>query len=538
MDVSGYFARPVPPAHRKWWALLALTALLLWATAAYVHLHFLSTPTLDGWCYFAPAAFATFPPALFSPLLGSFAGLDAAWGMHWPGVVALQTVLLAPLPASSALHVLYFIGLWAALALLAGWLAFRLSGNGWAGWVVAAVVLTDRAAFAIAFEMRPELATALAMLLTLALLIHSGDLGRRGWFGFYLLCFLLPTLHPMGVIFCGALGLVLGALAIRGEWSWGRYVVMAVCMAGGALGAVAYIVLQPAAWAQFKDHAAFNTVPFSWGYTFWLHLKASYAPLYAGFATYVLALAGAGYFLLRQGPARQRQEARWLAPVASLFLISLLVAQVFHNKDYVTTLLPIALLLAAVLVVTILRHLGGWPRLGVAVAVLALVALNAAYWPARTLNYVPYGLPDLRSEIVRFYDGLPEAPRVGVPIKLWQAAAIHPRPGVLLTTLPHHATTPRREAYERFVGKQLRAGDLLVIDHRYGIQPTYYLPEGLLLEPIDRLDRVLTFRGGKQGGFDLVAYRLVAAAEASPEAIAPPDPGRRRAPASISEVYD
>lgn len=539
-----------PQSLRLWQLYFAVIGVgyFSWFALAYVHFAWFSSPTLDAWCYFAPAIFASAPMELHSPLLGNFADLNQAWGLHWPGVLWVHSIWLSLLPDAFALHTIYYLGIWSLVAAMLGLLVWRMTANAWLAALFFFIYLSDKGPFGNMHELRPELPMALIILVTtwgLLRLWREGEQAPRWlWGGLIILSFLLPLLHPMGCVIAAALGLFAAMQWWRGRLSFSYVAALAIAMFLGLLSVVAHFYFQPAAWEQFQDHREFNQVPFSWGGTLLKALLTFYSPLYVGFLFFGLGLAGLLYFLFWQGkalvgePAQEDQQASLGegAIVAWMAVFALLGAQFFHNEHYVMIALPLMLLLGAVLLQLWWKRMGTWLQVGLLVAVLGVATLNAAFWPSRTWNYVKLGTPQLRAELVEFYAGLPESPRIGIPIKLWQAAAIHPRSGVLMTTLPHHATRERREAYERYVGEQLQAGDLLVIDDKYGLQPTFRLAENLRLEPVARLDRRLQFRPNRVGGFDLQVYRLVDEAEASPAAILPPQPGGRRAPYTFDEL--
>lgn len=543
-DAKSFMLSPSPQSPRSWQFYFGGLAVVYaaWLVLAYLHLVWFSVPTMDGWCYYSPAIYASVPLVVDSPLLGDFAGLNQTWGLHWPGVVWLHSMVLAWLPESIMVHALYFLAIWSLVAAMLAILTWRLTANAWFAGLIFVFYLVDRAPFYISHFMRPEMMLTLVVVLAtwalLRLWREDSQAPRWLWGVFLAFCYLLPLLHPIGCIFAAGLGLFALLQWWGGRWSFLWLVGMAGAMVAGLLTGVAAIYGNPAAWDQFQDHAAFNQIPFSWGGSLIKALLHHYAPLYIGISVFVLGLVSLGYFLVRYraalvgGPPEQGEgvASREAAIVAWLALCILLGAQFFHNLHYVMVVLPLILLLAITILKLVWERSGTMLRAGLLVAILLAGVINGAFWPWRTLNYVKLGTPNLRGELVEFYEGLPDSPRMGVPIVLWEAAAIQPRSGVFMTTLPHNATKERREAYERYVGEQLRAGDLLIIDDKYGLQPTFELDSKLRLEPVARLDRRLKFRKNKVGGFDLKVYRLVDVGEASEEAILPPAPGKRRAP--------
>jgi hypothetical protein len=451
----------------------------VWILIAWTNLYRFDVPWMDTWCYLSPAATGGAPFHLETPLLGTFAGADHTWGLHFPAAQLIYSVYFALLHFDPEWAVAMFILFWLALGVGVGWSVLRLTGSRlWAA-VAIALVLADRSVFAVALGQRPEFIASLALLV--AVMALAGLEPFRG--GLRLIAAacafaVLATAHPVTLLVGAGVCLAM-ALYLRSHP--GRNWRLFACSAAGYIIGVAMLFLwfglQPEAWSAFCDHSAGNWVPFSFGSAFWRSLKEFYYPTLTGHVMWALACLVATYSLWTK--ALKTELPLRAMTVCSLFLILCIIAQQkFYNGYYLSIGVPVVVMLVAVFgSETVACIEDSRLQLVVKIAVCTFVVLHGAFWFTRTLKYVASGCPDVRKELAQVVARLPNSRRILIPEVLWEVAIADPQ-RYSMNTLPYHASLQRRRAYESYAYGQLRTGDLVVIDRLQSNRPLNRLDGG------------------------------------------------------------
>ncbi len=476
-----------------------------WLVLAWVNLFCFSLPWADTWCYLGPAA--AHPRAFHTeaPLLGNFLGSDHVWGLHFPGPPMIYSLVLAALGSSPAIGVLMFVAMWAALAALVGYLAYSSTRERIWGIAAAAVVLFDRCLFLVSQAARPELLAAIVVVVLWMALADVAPFNRRARLVVIGFCqFLNPVLHPITLAIGAAVCLVLLAQRLRRlESKSGPALAALLGYAAGCLSLFLWFKSQPEAWLQFRDHANSRSFPYSFGGNFWMALQSDYAPAYSGHLLWIGAL------LISLGAAlRWMRKPMDVGPVclwgAVIVLSSLVAQQKFRNECYIGVALPAAVVLVLLWLQRIRQRYSA-TRLGLwfCFSLVFLIAVHGSFWGARTLRYVQAGRPNLRREIDRITQELPASRKALIPEVLWESALSN-QERFGMNTLPQSASVEQRTKYEAIAYRELKAGDLVVVDRFQQHQPLQGLARSEWTE-VGRFTRILA--GRKQWGYDLTVFR-------------------------------
>lgn len=469
-----FFRESVRPALEKLGQPLAWHIFsLLWAVFVFWHLYEFSYPSMDSWCYFAPAAAARYPFDLSSPLLGSFAGLDHTWGLHWPAGPLLLSCATWMLPRSSAVYVLLFLSQWWLVACLARKIILRLNpGSSALANLAAFCLLADRTLFRIAWCQRYEILTLIVELSLLLLLASPSARKVFSWNRLEILLafFLLPILQPMSLGAGACFVAARGAVLFWRKEKLGLWCAEACAFGFGIISFWAYFHFQPDAQAAFTDHAGVNleitkaTGGFYPGRNLF-EFPNLYAPLYTG----ALLLAGmfwGGFVLLRLAFAGLKNraasgETHFLILGAALFgFAQLLLAQATYNIYYMAMIVPWAVILAAWASARVQGPKASALALGF---FLLLFVFQSGFWAGRTVEWFRLGCPRYRTMLSRAFAAIPPAKTIFVPEILWEEALRSPR-HVMLNNLPNNAGDERRQDFNRYLQSCLEPGSILVFD--------------------------------------------------------------------------
>jgi hypothetical protein len=448
---------------------LIIAIFAAWCWAAWANLYWYDLPWADTWASIAPAASGLPPLHINAPLLANFSGSDRVWGLHFPGVPLLYSVVFSCLRFRPELAVLMFMVLWAALAASTGWLAFRVTGQGFWAVAAAAVILADRSLFAIAQAQRPEFITALDLLLVWMALADIWPLRGAGrHLGAGVAFLLLPLLHPVTLVF-GAIACAFLVLRAMRRSQRDGMPVAAPCTgyAAGCAALFLWFYLQPDAWSQFCDHANARRIAYTFGRMFFRSLQQFYFPVFTGYVLIGAALIAAVSALIPWLLGRPQANRVTLVGAVILVLCAL-IQQNFQNGLYLTLYLPVCVVFAMGLLARLesAGERGRWVR----VLACAAIAVHGVFWAGRTFRFFQSGRPHIREELTRIVEELPKGRRILIPEGLWEAAIRDPS-RFDLNTLPQVASPGRRRAYEALVYGRLSAGDAVVVDRLQLNQP-------------------------------------------------------------------
>ncbi len=467
-------------------------------------------PSMDSWCYFAPAAFARAPFHLSMPLLANFEGSDHFWALNWPGYLLLLSLVTPWLPKTTAVFVVLMLVQWLAVALLAAaWVRVMTRSRFWAIGALF-LLLLDFQFFGIVWYHRHELVCCLALFGALFSVyrIATGSSSRPAvYFGLALSFFLLPLLQPtcalMGAAFLAALALQ-AALTRRLP---AHLLPAGAAYVGGVL-AFALYYLQPGALAVLRDHTqsanqlTFGDHTFYFGKTFLLSLLAKRQ---LGESVMVLG-ALAFFFWSLPGLVRsfQRGETRFdsspLALTGFFCVVLLALTQVNFNSDYMSLVSPFA---AALFCAGLARlEQKGAFRSALAL-LLAVWILQAGYFAGKTYVIGRAGFPDFPRRLSELRESLPAAHLILLPESMWEVALEKPGP-FAMNTLPYASGPERRQRYEAMIYRQIEPGDLVLIDR---------LQRGPPLHPIGEPEwekigeKSATYFSWRETGFDITIWR-------------------------------
>ncbi len=496
------------PSSLRPWRLAFLGFGAAWLALAFTHLYFYALPWMDTWCYLAPSAVDAQPLRLTAPMLGSFDGSDHAWGLHWPGVQLMNSVVFSILPAHPASWVAWETLLWLACAAALAQLTWRVTTRAGAAFTVFALILMDRGFFFGAYAQRME---SMA-LLWLCPLIHAmiarargQKLSPAGHLLAGLAAFLAPLTHLAAAAFAGAALAVMLWRSRPGE-SRGPAREAALWLAG-CIALVAWFGLQPDVWSQFVAHARQGASVKAQGGMFVMAMSLFYAPTYTGAALYVIGVAAAGAGIWQGWRREAAGETRVRADLGLVALGVFILLQWLHNAHYLFPLLPALAPLGADGVLRAMAWIGRLPApRWVTATIAAFVLLHGAFWVTRTLKYLESGRPFLRGDLASFWSTLPHEGRLFIPTALWEEAGRAPerRARARMNTIPNSALIARRGAYEKSIYENAQPGDTLVVD-RFQDPPILLDPSTAGWERVREIERPMP--GKTPWGYAFTVWR-------------------------------
>ncbi len=493
----------------KW--LGVLLAVLVWAGFMFWQLDEFAFPSMDSWCYFAPAAFGSHPFDLSMPLLANFEGADHSWALNWPGYLLLLSFVLPFLPKTTAVFVGVMMAQWLALAVATwAWARVVLGHRSWVTAGVFFLTLLDVDCFGVAWLHRQEIISGLVVLGAVAS-VHRLNQEQGRWGAGLVLggCFfLLPLMQPT-VLCWGAAFLGFGAGLALWNRRWPPYLLPAgIAFGAGLLVFYEFYTRQSGGWALLREAARTNAdLTYKQGHYFigrtllWSLLQ----PKMAGSSCLRIAALVVSLALLpalaRKWWRRQEQlEASPLALTVFVFLGLLLLTQLTYNAVYMSLCMPAAAVLFGVVLQKAELRWGG----RVAGGMLALVlVLQAGYYAGKTYVIAQAGFPDVRGGLVRLRESLPAAHLILIPESMWEATL--EKPGALaLNSVPCNCAPERQQRYETMIYGRLQPGDLVLIDRIQSHPPLIPIAE----PEWERVgEQKAIYHSDRDSGFDITIWR-------------------------------
>ncbi len=452
------------------------TFVSLWLGVAFTSLYLFFVPCMDNWCYFAPSAVARWPGNLTTPFLGRFGGANRIWGLHWPGVPFINSILFSFLPDNPAVYVIWHLFLWLSVAAVVAWITRLASPSRLAAVAAFLFVLCDRALSFIASWQRMELVALIVAAPLVANLIKQSRREGLSPGRFYLLLactFVAPLTHPIAGALTAA-SLLISCWVRRCEkGARPRLIAQAIAFTLSVALLLGWFFLQPDLLAQFKDHARVAKTAFVPGRIFLESMRQIYLPLFTGplfyFGGLFIAIVVVIRFRVKENSDFGTTDGDTMWALAWLALAIAAAMNIFKNAYYlVFLLLPLCPLLA----LSARRCANSFPRAraipnyAVTLSLLILISIHGAFWATRSYKWFQAGRPNLRHELHRFWTSLPSSHHLYIPEALWEEAAETPKPQavVLMNTIINNSSKARRLAYESYAYNQTQPGDLLVLD--------------------------------------------------------------------------
>jgi hypothetical protein len=475
-----------------------------WGALTFIHLYRFTLPTMDTWCYYAPAAFAERPFDLTRPLMGDFQSADQTWGIHWPGVLLFWSFVLPYLPGSAALDSGLFVLQWLLLALVTGAACHRMSRSIFPVFFSFLVILADRMIFESAMFQRHEIFSALVLIgvVYISWLPRDADpafglkfLRRIGYFA-------LPLLHPIA-LGAGA-ALVLIELATERGVRRRRAVLDLFACCGGILFLVLYFGWT-GSWSVFLAHAGQASGSHNFGRAF---LKA-FGQVYWPMPVIAVVYLWSAFVVVRTSIVSSRRfskltdEERTLLKICFLWLAVFLGIQVFYNPIYTILLLPLSLLVITPSLSDACRR---WETSTVAIVLLLFFGMHGAFYLSRTEKYIRAGMPDLRGDLRIFAESLQKEPSL-VPTCFWEIARAKKWNDAKLVAIPYAMAEEPRNAYRQELLSKLKPGGLIVVDELQEPDPDYGLLE--LLDVTARRTERKLMPGKVPWGYNLICYEIL-----------------------------
>jgi hypothetical protein len=489
-------------------------AILCWLAAAFIHLYYFAYPSVDTWCYAAPATMARAPLELTMPFLGTFEGADKGWGLHWPGGPLLTSLVAPFLPHNPAAHVSIYLFYWLLLGLATAALVRRLTESPWLALCGFLFVAGDRASFGVTWMERYELLdTAVAIAGVLALCEPEDWHPRLRLAVIGAAFFLFPLLQP---ITCG-LGLAwLVCIGLR-SWAlkrgWTQFWIAAAATAAGWAAFLGYYLSRPWLLVIFRLHARMNVIaaraaaPPGVG-MFVRRLMHIGDPTKTATIVYVAALGGAIYLLVSFWKAR----ARWREFVSREELIlftavalvcTLVLAQFNYTAAYWVPSWPFSVAMVCQVIWRLLQSAPNYRRIWWG-ALVAVLVLHCSFLPARTYLWYKLGFVDLRARLRDFAATLPQGGRIFIPEVLFETYATNGREGVYMNTIPTILGDAEQKKYLAYIQPLMRSGDVLVTD-AFQWTPPRMDPHGPGWREIGHCN--LNYQGQAAHGFELTAFQ-------------------------------
>ncbi len=469
--------------------LLLLLLVAGWGLWMFLQIDHFNLPSLDSLFYFAPAAFATTPFHLSTPLLAGFEGADTSWGANWPGGLLLISCFTAFLPKCPALYVILFLALWLLISALTGLWVRAATGKSHWGLIAFLLCLFNRDLYEMASLERHELLACLALMGAAygVFTLSQKPFSRSGLAILLISFFLLPLVQPVTSLVGG---FFLAALACFAWWRKERpgYLLPAGgAYAAGLAGLALYFYRDPNAWLLFLDNARENAQQvydparsgghFFFGKAFLKRLfRVRFIPTNL---IYVGALIPACLILREAAGSILRRETRPLfqfdksrpALAAFLFVATLSATQFFSNIIYPVLAVPFAV---ALICSALEEAKGAKNHLRAGLVSALLLAISIAYFAGKTWVMARQGWPNYRRELAALKAGLPPAHLVLIPYVMWETV-LGDSQGYAMNTTPNF--NARKLRYESMIYGEIKPGDLVLLDSFGGGQPAQSIGE-------------------------------------------------------------
>jgi hypothetical protein len=452
-------------SFRSEWLMAGI--IVLWAMLMYPLIVRTGSVIVDGFQSLGAVAGASSPGALRWPMLGGFLGYDQTWGFHWIGWPLLRSLLLPVLPWSPTIDLGICCIIWGGMA----WVLFRMVRRYEGQLAALSVAITALIApgFLVAAQSyRPEILTAFALVMALSFWKQSSPFKRCLCF---LLCLVLPTLHPLGLVvpaaWCGFDFLV--------GWKREGFIrafrfatIRAFPLLLGCGLLVSWFVIRPLAWTQFKMNLESQRMMID-------GLGTGYATFFRwglgslGSLPLIVLLATSAVFglwriaLSFRSSEADKTDAVVLAAVGVLVALGFNILAKNPNSLHLVAILPLAAWLFASAIRTVSPRLSGISflvPLGFAWCVFLALPIK------QVVSLLKHRGVGYRDELTAGLKSLPKARRVLIPVAMWEAAASVPDSATSyrFSTFPNLMSNAQRADYERMLMAEMLPGDLLVWD--------------------------------------------------------------------------
>jgi len=470
----------------------------------------------DAYQYSAPFALQHSFLNFSIPLIGDFKPYSEHWGYQWPFYMILKSCLYAVIPYSPSLDKLLSLGFISigGVTLFAG--LSLIFHRPWAGLLCAAAYMMDEILTYTSESTRPEPLTAL-LLMGILFAIELLATGRhRSWaLAFVALAFfLLPGLHPHGLTLAG--GLVVLHWMIFRRWntsgkSYDSYVPLAAYVLG-ILAFLTWFRLFPDAGEQMRVNRLVQALIYETAtrFTFFQQFIPRHI-LWSGYVLWgsaiVLSLVVVCLFLRSYGKSGGLPPNPCLVYSSAIIVALPVLGFIFRIDNYwhFSIGLPAAyLLLGAFSARPDMPQipLDRWriPVLGfLAFSGMVVLALSTA-------RYIRAGCPTLVTEQNKILSNYSAAPRVYIPLSLWEGAvALRPN-SARFFTFPLPMLRKVREQYEAQTYAEAKSGDVMLVELSPGLDRLQMQPCGRF-DPPDPKEWDFVAHHQRLWTWDIYAYR-------------------------------
>jgi|GEM_PF-4320304 len=472
----------------------------------------------DAYQYSAPFALQHSFLNFSIPLIGDFLPYSDHWGYQWPFYMILKSGLYAVIPYSPSLDKLLslaFVSL-GGITLFAG--LSRIMHRPWAGLLCAIAYMMDEILSYTSESTRPEPLTALLLMgvLFAVELLAAGKHRQRALAFLALAFFLLPGLHPHGLTIAG--GLVVLHWMIFRRWNSGgkrfdSYVPL-VAYVLGILVFLSWFQLFPVAGEQMRVNRLVQALIYETAtrFTFFQMFLPRHL-LWSGYVLWVpaiiLSLAVAFRFLLSYGKSGGPLPRPCLVYSAAIIGALPVLGFIFRIDNYwhFAIGLPAAyLILGAFAAKPELPQAGGdrWrvPILGfLAFSGMIILALAGA-------RYVRAGCPVMVAEQKKILSNYSAAPRIYIPLTLWESAIAVRPDSARFFTFPLPMLRKVREQYEAQTYAEAKSGDVMLVELSPGLDRLQMQPCGQFDPPDPKeWEFVARHLRNPPWNWDILAYR-------------------------------
>lgn len=401
------------------------------------------------------------------PMLSNFLGYEHVWGFHWIGWPWLRSLLVPMLPWSPKLDLGICGTLWGLTAWRISCLAEEQDDR--IGGIGAGLGAVLAPGFLVAAQSyRPEIPTALALVMAVSVWDATSRSGRLLRF---VICMILPALHPLGLVVPGSWCLfdLLRNLREFGPRAFLSVVPKSIPLLIGAGLMVAWMAFQPEALIQFKLNLKSQRMLID-------GLGTGYSTFFRwglgsiGALPLMVLLAGAvtrGAWLVIQslrGDDRSKTEPLVLAGVGMITALAFNIAAKNPNVLHLVAILPLAAWLF-ISQIRLVRRCFGIKVYGA--VVMASLVLFSALSLKQGWKLIRNPGAGFRASLSNALESLPETRKILIPVAMWEAAIESPRrPGTefQFSTFPNLLPNADRVTYEELVMCETRTGDLLIWD--------------------------------------------------------------------------
>jgi hypothetical protein len=505
------------PSPRLLAGLVAFLSLAWLGLNAFLAARF-SLASGDSMMYSLPLAFARHPFDLGIPFLGDFDGFGSAWGHQWPGAMWLRGLIFTVLPFDRVIDQAVLLVFQWLVAMLSAWCVLTAGAGRLAAALTAVMLLSDRLMLQACAGNRFE-TVAIAAVMLLFCSLQAGERGRAWRWAGRVGALLCPLMHPYA-LGLGGLMIVAGLIPAwrRACGSRREPWVRAGCFAGGLLLFALWLAIDGESRQQLRDNLALQK-------SFYVNRNAVIGALtnyrlgggfllWGGALLAAIALGVTKPDRLAHG-CKLPWTARLLAPALWLAVAGVHTLSRCENFTYLAFGSPFAMIVVATAV-------GRWAAQAdfrgrcLAIGLLVgLTCLHAAIFPFRLLQFHRAGYPDLAREVEEILERVPAGRRVLIPHVLWPAAVEDRDHEVRWWTFAVASPRATRERYEERAYGDLRAGDVLVVDHgsaggvdKFGLMPTFPLmpPDPAKWRLV--WEKKMLFPGAASWGLDLSGYEF------------------------------